>query len=158
MPDLSRLAFALLCVLCALAIATVAFLEVVRARRGDSLLAPWHFRLRLMSALIWVIVLLSFAGAVTIWWPPPNPNMEQRLRLFRVFVGATSLLTIALVLMIGDFWLAVRSRRRIEKAQAVRFGQELRSLAAAETARARATQRAQDNGKASHDPSDSSHE
>jgi len=162
-PDLPRLAFALLCVLGTLAIATGAFLEIARARRGDSLLAPWHLRLRLMSALVWVIVLLSLAGAVTLLWPTPNASINQKLQFLSVINGVALLLLLALALLGGDFWILWRTRRRVERAQAVRFARELHSLAETETERARAAQSvqnngAQRNGKAPRGPSNSFHE
>src|SRR5688500_9447602 len=131
--ELPRLIFALLCTLCALAIATGAFLEIARARRGDSLLAPWHFRLRLISAAIWIIILFSIDALVTVLWPGPNPTKEQALRAAPVLVGVLWLIVISLVLLVGDMYFLMRTRRRVEREQAVRFSSELHDLANVES-------------------------
>ena len=156
--DLPRLIFALLCALCALAIATGAFLEIARARRGDNVLAPWHFRLRLMSAAIWFIILLSLAGSVTMLWPAANATYNQKLQFVSVINGVALLIALALLLLGGDFWMLMRTRRRIEHTQARRFSDELRHLADVESARLRDAQRAQHNGSAVDSSSNSSHE
>lgn len=132
--------FALLCLLCVIAVATGAWLEIARTRRGDNLLAPRHFRLRLISAVVWILALLSLAGAVTIWWPPPHPTDNQRLQLYAVFTGAISLMTIGLLLGVADFWIVSRTRHKVEREQALRFSQQLHELAETETARLRAEQ------------------
>jgi hypothetical protein len=141
-----------------LAIATGAFLEIARVRRGDSLLAPWHFRLRLISAAIWFIILLSLAGAVTMLWPAPNATYNQKLQFVSVINGVALLIALALLLLGGDFWSLMRARRRIEQTQARRFSEELRHLADVESARLQAEQRAQQNGAAVDSSSNSSHE
>lgn len=132
--------FALLCVLGAIAIVTAAWLEIARARRDESLLSPRHFRLRLISAAVWIITLLALAGAVTIWWTPPHPTDNQKLQLYAVFTGAISLMTIGLLLGVVDFWMVSRTRRKVEREQALRFSDQLRDLAETETARLRSEQ------------------
>lgn len=153
-PLLPRLIFAMLCVLGALAIVIVALLEIVRARRGESLLAPWHLRLRLMSVLIWMIALISLAMSVTTQWPPPHPTKNQQLQFFALVDGVLLLMALGLLLAAGDYWVFWRKRRRVETAQTIRFAQELRAMAESESARLRAEKRAQSNGT----PPDSSHE
>lgn len=138
--DFGRGIFALLCVLCAIAIVTSAWLEMARMRRGDSLLAPRHFRLRLFSAFIWMVTLLSLAGAVTIWWTPPNPTDNQKLQLYAVFTGSVSLMSIGLLLLFVDMWMLSKARRKVEREQTLRFSEQLRELAEVEGARLRAQQ------------------
>lgn len=151
-PYLPRLIFAVLCVLSALAIVVVALLEIGRARRGESLLAPWHLRLRLITALIWIIALISLAIAVTTQWPPPYPTKNQQLQFVALVNGVVMLVALGLLLAGGDYWVFWRKRRRIEQAQTLRFAEELRAMAESETARLRAEQRPQSNG-ASRDSS-----
>lgn len=138
--EVQRGLFALLCALGAIGILLGAWLELARARRGESLLAPWHLRLRLFSALLWVLILFSIAFAVTILWPPANATDNQKLQFLSVINGAVLLLLLAIVLLGGDMLMLARTRRRVEKTQALRFSQQLHELAEVETARARAEQ------------------
>ncbi len=153
-PHLPRVIFATLCVLGALAIVIVALLEIVRARRGESLLAPWHLRLRLISGLIWIIALISLAMAVTVQWPPPYATDNQKLQFLALVNGVIMLMALGLLLAGGDYWVFWRKRQRIETAQTIRFAEELRAMAESESARLRAEKRAQSNGT----PPNSSHE
>jgi Na+/proline symporter len=152
--DPYRLAFAALCILCALAILTGAFMEIARARRGESLLAPWHFRLRLISAVIWVIILFSVVSLVTVLWPGVDPTREKVLRAATVLGGVLWLVVVALLVLGGDMYFLMRARRRAEHAQAIRFSQELHALADKESARLRAEQAANQSGT----PRNSSHD
>ena len=138
--DYQRGIFALLCFIGAIVIATGAWLEIARMRRGDSLLAPRHFRLRLISALLWLLTLVSLAGAVTIWWPPADATYNQRLEFVAVINGVVCLLGLALLLLGVDMWMLSGARRKIEHEQTIRFSRQLHELAESETARLRAGQ------------------
>ena len=153
-PESARLLFATLCVLGTIAIVCVAFLEIARARRSESLLSPWHLRLRLITGLIWIIALLSLAIAVTVQWPRPFASTNQKLQFVALVNGVVLLMALGLLLFGGDYWVFWRKRKRIEQAQTVRFAEELRAMAESETARLRAEQKAQSNGS----PLDPSHE
>ena len=121
--DTARSTFAILCVLGIIALGTGALLEVARKRRGDSLLGARHFNLRMMSALIWLIVLASLFYAVTMLWPQPN-DKEQAQRFLSVISGAFLLLAIALGLLVYDVWAVVRAGQQSES----RFNQQLATL------------------------------
>jgi hypothetical protein len=138
--EVQRGGFALLCVLCAIAITTGGWIEMARVRRGESLLAPRHFRVRLLSAAIWVFALLSLAGAVTIWWPKVNATFNQRLQSFAILNGAFCLIVVALLLLVVDMWMLASARRKVEREQTLRFSEQLRDLAEKETVRLRAEQ------------------
>ena len=154
--EIQRGLFALLCILCVIVIGGGAWLEIARTRRGDSLLAPRHYRLRLFSAVIWIITLASLAGAVTIWWPPPNPTDNQRLQLYAVFTGATSLMCLGFVLLFVDLWMLSSARRKVERDHAIRFSEQLRELADKETARVRSQQAQQPKKVRAYAPNESS--
>jgi cytochrome c-type biogenesis protein CcmH/NrfF len=138
--EFQRGIFALLCVLGVITVVVGIWLETARARRGESLLSPRHFRLRLISALIWIIILFSVAGLATIWFPGPPATKEQVLRSASVLSGVLWLITIALILLAGDMWLLARARRRVELQQSIQFSQQFRDLAETETARLRSEQ------------------
>ena len=65
----ARAIFSILCLLAALAVATGGVLEVLRQQRGESLLRPGQFGLRLFSVLVWIILLGSLSYAVAFLWP-----------------------------------------------------------------------------------------
>ena len=138
--QLQRGIFAMLCLVGAIVIATGAWLEIARMRRGDSLLAARHFRLRLISACIWMLTLASLAGAVTVWWPQANATHNQRLEFVAVINGVVCLLGLALLLLGIDMWMLSAARRKVEREQAIRFSEQLHDLAVTETARVRAEQ------------------
>lgn len=138
--QVQRGGFALLCVLCAIAITTGGWIEMARVRRGESLLSPRHFRLRLLSACIWIIASLSLAGAVTIWWPVAHATDNQKLQFLAVIRGVVCLTSLALLLLGADMWMLAGARRKVEREQTMRFSEQLRDLAEKETARLRAEQ------------------
>lgn len=140
MQDYVRGIFALLCLLCAITILTSAWLEMVRIRRGESLLKPRHFRLRLLSAVIWTLILLSVAGGVTVWWPATNATKNQQVQFVALMNGALWLIMIGLLLLMIDMWMLSSARRRVEREQTIRFADELRELAEKETLRLRSEQ------------------
>ena len=138
--DLGRNLFGLLCLLCAVVIVTGAWLEIARTRQGNSLLAPRHFRLRLFSALVWMINVLSLAGAVTIWWPLAHASDNQKLQFVSVVKGVVGLTLVGLLLLGVDMWMLASARHKVEREHAVRFAEELRELAEKETMRLRGEQ------------------
>jgi hypothetical protein len=123
--------FALMCLLGIIAVAVAAVLEIRRVRRGESVVTPLQFRLRMVSALIWVLVLGSTSYAILQLWPAPK-DQDQAKRFISVISGVVLLLIIALLLMVYDLRLFALQRRRRE----AEFNQELAALAQAEIQRA----------------------
>jgi hypothetical protein len=64
----SRLVFAVLCAAGVLAICAGAALEIGRWRRGE-ILSSRQFRARMVSAAIWITILMTNLYAVTALWP-----------------------------------------------------------------------------------------
>ncbi|MBV9867134.1 MAG: hypothetical protein JO316_17400 [Abitibacteriaceae bacterium] len=120
----SKTAFALLCLLGIIAITTGACLELVRKRRGESVISANQLRLRMMSAVIWLIILGSLCYAVLFLWPEAG-NMQQARQFLSVVSGSFLLFGIALLLLLYDVWQVNRARRQHE----VRFNQQLAAMA-----------------------------
>ena len=142
----ARTAFALLCLLAMVAVAGGAALEIGRARReagevtiaaddatlGRAIVPPNQLRLRLFSALIWMLSLASFAFAMVWLWPAKGDTVMAR-KFISVVSGAFLLLLIALWLLLYDVWQVGRRRRAREKV----FERELEILAQQEIERLR---------------------
>lgn len=139
-PANFRLAFGLLCIAALLAVAIGALLEIARARRavlgGDAtvetstLVSRNQFRLRMLSAVVWMIVLASLAYATLMLWPAPGDSVTAR-RFVAVVSGALLLILIGLFLLAYDMWLVGRQRRLQEK----QFERQLNDLAQSEIER-----------------------
>jgi hypothetical protein len=127
----ARNIFALLCLLGIIAVAVAAVLEIRRMRRGESLITAGQFRLRLLSAVIWMILLGSTSYAILALWPQPG-DAVRAVRFFSVVSGIVLLLIIALLLMAYDLW-QFSIQRRIREAE---FNRELAAMAQAEIQRA----------------------
>lgn len=109
-----RMIFAMLCLLAMVAITGGGILELLRFRRGESLLRPSQLALRIFSALVWLVLLGSLAYAVTMLWP--NPQDVSSARKFAAVVsGSLSLLFIAIFLLAYDVWQVSRQRRLQER-------------------------------------------
>jgi hypothetical protein len=132
-PANAKTIFAISCLLCLVAIATGAVLEIVRQQRGESLLRPSQFRLRILSALIWMIALGSMAFAVTFLWPERGNDVAAR-KFLSVLSGALSLVFFAVILLAYDLWQVARERR-VREAQ---FNLQLADMALHEIEKARA--------------------
>jgi hypothetical protein len=160
----ARYLFAALCALGMLAIGVGAVLEIARFRRnarqadltsGDNPatnnLAPLmptgnvislrQFRFRLLSAVIWMIVLGTLCYSITALWPErSSPQALQQVQRFVTVVGASlSLLLVAFALFVYDVIQLSRERR----AQTARFYQGLAELARNEAAQLQERQRLQ---------------
>jgi hypothetical protein len=130
----ARHAFALLCVLGIVAIGVGAVLEANRFRHGASVISARQFRLRMLSAVLWIAVLAALFYAVVMLWPQPGNTVEAReqaANFLLVIGGAFSLILVNLVLFAYDLWQLARER----EAQRVRFNQEFTDMARAEVAR-----------------------
>ena len=108
----TRYVFALLCLTGLVAIATAAYVEVSRMRRGETALTPRHFRWRMISASLWVLILGSLAYGTLFEWPL-NSHDENHMRRFSIIlVGAMSLMMLAMVLFAVDVVLTMRERQQ----------------------------------------------
>ena len=129
--------FVMSCLLCMIAIAIGAGLEVWRQKRGESLLRPSQFRLRIFSALIWMIALGSLAYAVAFLWPNPELSLierrDQAQKFLSLISGSLMLLLIGLVLLGYDMWQLARERR-LKQAQ---FNLQLLDMAREEIEKAK---------------------
>jgi hypothetical protein len=140
----ARYIFALFCALGMLAMGFGALLEMARfrrhARRGtaaesdesstlvpESIISLRQYRFRLVSAVIWMIVLGALGYATAALWPERgSPQALEQARRFVTVVGAAlSLLIVALVLFLWDVIVLSRERRR----QTARFYQGLADMA-----------------------------
>jgi len=122
--------FALLCLLGIIAIVVAVVLEIRRVRRGESVITIGQFRLRLLSALVWMILLGSTSYAILVLWPQPG-NQLQAQRFVSVVSGVVLLLIIGLLLMAYDLW-QFSVQRRIREAE---FNRELAKMAQTEIQR-----------------------
>jgi ABC-type multidrug transport system fused ATPase/permease subunit len=112
-------------------IATGAALEIDRMRRGGSLIPLRQFRLRMVSAIVWMILLGATGYAVIFLWPQPHDVVTIRLFL-RIMVGVLLLLIIGLLLLLYDV-IQVGQERRLQEAH---FNEQLSAMAYDEIQRA----------------------
>ena len=131
-----RISIAVVCLLAALGIVTGAWLEIARARRGESLLAVWQLRLRLFSAFIWILILFAVSCLVVKMWPTPLTTKAEAIEAAKVLAGIVSLIVIALLLLAVDMVFLTRSRLREEHAHALRLAANFKIMADAAAARA----------------------
>ena len=151
----TRYIYALLCGLGMVAIGIGAVLEIARFRRnarqasgstvadvdtsgnpvvvpGGNIISLRQFRFRLVSAVIWMIMLGTLSYAITALWPErTSPLAREQVRHFLTVVGAAlSLLLVAVALFIYDVIQLSRERR----AQTTRFYSGLAEMARNEAA------------------------
>ncbi len=107
--------FALLCLLGVIAIGTGAVLEINRMRRKESIIGVNQFRLRLLSAVVWMIILGSTGYALLYLWPEKG-DTPAALRFLSVVSGIILLLVIGFVLLMYDLW-RVSLQHRQQQAQ-----------------------------------------
>lgn len=120
----ARTLFSATCLAGMTIIAVAALLEILRQRKGESLLRASQFRLRIFSALVWVILLGAFAFAVAFLWPEKGDD-EMMYKFASVIGGSIALLLIALFLLLYDVWQVGRQRRITE----LKFNQQLGNMA-----------------------------
>lgn len=107
-----RMIFAMLCLLAMVAITGGMVLELLRFRRGESLLRPGQLGLRIFSAFVWLILLGSLAYAVMMLWPY---DVASARKFAAVVSGSLCLLFIAIFLLAYDVWQVGRQRRLQER-------------------------------------------
>ncbi|PQV64870.1 hypothetical protein B1R32_103137 [Abditibacterium utsteinense] len=129
----SRFFFAGLCLVCLVAIWCGALFEIGRQKRAATI-SKRHFRWRMMSALLWTLILGSFAYATLFSWPLNIADKVTARRFIALTSGATVLILPAFALIIFDFYLTVQTRR----IQTVRMNQDLGEIARREIERAQA--------------------
>jgi len=128
-----RIVFSLLCFLGFIAIATGTFLEVGRHRRGEGVIGPRHFRWRMVSASLWIIILLSLAYGTMFEWPKSPQDEEGKLRMFAILMGAMLLMVIAMGLFGVDLMLTMKARQMHRG----KFSRNLNTMATQEIDRVR---------------------
>lgn len=116
--------FAALCVMGILAIAYGAAAEMSRQKRGNTLVSPRQYRIRLISAAVWMVILTANFYAVTALWPEearylPNgrltPESKAQAQLFiKVIGGSFSLVFVGLGLFVLDMRHTARERQALE--------------------------------------------
>jgi amino acid permease len=124
----ARAIFSGLCLAAMLAIAVGGVLEILRQTRGESVLRPGQFRLRIFSSLVWIILLGALAFAVAFLWPH---DKESARKFVTMVSGAMTLFVIALFLLAYDVWQTNRQRQITER----RFDHQLEDLAREEIAK-----------------------
>ncbi|HEX8834952.1 MAG TPA: hypothetical protein VF719_12160 [Abditibacteriaceae bacterium] len=141
----SRLLFAIICALLAGVVAVAAGMEIARFRRGGGLVSQRQFRFRMVSAAIWLVILMANFYAVTALWPTPvldaagtlTPASKAQARHFLIVIGgAFSLIFVALFLFAYDWWQLSRERLLHEARSQAEFARLAREeLQRVETAR-----------------------
>ncbi|MDF2439822.1 MAG: hypothetical protein JWN98_806 [Abditibacteriota bacterium] len=136
----AKTGFAILCLVALIAVAIGALLEIARARRagaagtagaeGATLVGRNQFWLRMLSAVVWMIVLGSLAYATLFLWPAPGDDVTAR-RFVAVVSGSILLVLIGVLLLAYDMWLVSRQRRLQEK----HFERQLNAMAQLEIER-----------------------
>lgn len=109
-----RIGFSIFCILGIVAIFAAAILEIVRYRRGGGLIGFRQFRLRMISSVVWSLVLLVNLYAVTSLWPAGGNSPAARAeakQFLTVIGGGFSLLIVALILLMIDLWQTARERQ-----------------------------------------------
>jgi len=131
-----RLAFAGLCALGILAIAYGAALELTRQKRGNTLVSTSQYRIRLVSAAIWLTILSANFYAVTALWPVARylpggrltPASKAEATLFiQVIGGSFSLVFVAFFLFILDLRQTRREREALERKRQSDFAELTRT-------------------------------
>jgi hypothetical protein len=107
-----RMIFAMLCLLAMIAITGGGVLELLRFKRGESMLRRGQLGLRLFSAFVWLILLGSLAYAVMLLWPT---DVASARKFAAVISGSLFLLFIAIFLLAYDVWQVGRQRRLQER-------------------------------------------
>lgn len=125
-----RVVFAALCLLGLIAILCGALFEFGRQKRSPTI-SSRHFRWRMVSALVWTVILGSLGYATLFLWPVP-PTAVAVKRFATVLVASMSLMLVAFVLMLFDFYLTSKTRQ----VQSALMQQELAEIARVEIERA----------------------
>ena len=126
-----RFFFAGFCLLCLVAVWCGALFEIGRQKRGAAI-SVRHFRWRMISALLWTLILGMLAFATLRFWPADATDIVNARRFVPLVSGAMALLLPAFVLLAFDFYLTAQTRRL----QTARMNQDLGEIARREIERA----------------------
>lgn len=132
-----RFIFAGFCVLCLTAIWCGALFEIGRQKRGGAI-SKRHFRWRMISVLLWTLILGALAFATLRYWPASRADTDNARRFVLISSTAIALLLPAFLLLIFDFYLTAQTRRL----QTARANQDLGEIARFEIERAQAEAKA----------------
>ncbi len=138
--DKTRFVFAAFCLLGLVAVWCGALFEIGRQKRGGAI-SKRHFRWRMISALLWTLILGTLCFATLRFWPGATSNAENVKRFVPLILGAIALMLPAFVLLIFDFYLTAQTRRL----QTTRMKQDLGEIARREIERAQTEARLREN-------------
>jgi hypothetical protein len=125
-----RFIFAAMCLLGLVTIWCGAVFEARRQQRTPTI-SKRHFRWRMVSALLWTIILGSLAYATLFTWPVVGDYNSVR-RFGAILAGSLLLMMVAFMVIIFDFYLTAQTR----KIQTARMHQDLGEIARVEIERA----------------------
>jgi hypothetical protein len=125
-----RFIFAALCLLGLITIWCGAVFEARRQQKSPTI-SKRHFRWRMVSALLWTLILGSLAYATLFTWPVPKDYDSVR-RFGAILAGSLMLMMVAFMVIIFDFYLTAQTRR----IQTARMQQDLGEIARVEIERA----------------------
>lgn len=129
----TRFLFAGFCSLCLVAVWCGALFEIGRQKRGATI-SKRHFRWRMISALLWTLILGLLLFATLRFWPYSPADKENAKRFVALSSSAILLLLPAFALLVFDFVLTAQTRRL----QTAHMNQDLGEIARREIARAQA--------------------
>ena len=139
--DSIRYIFAAICAGAVVALCAGAIFEWGRFKRGVSPLSTRHFRWRMVSAVLWLVILGAFGYSTLFLWPSNalslsgaqlSPADLVQMRRFTALVsGAVVLLMVALLIMSFDFYFTLLAQKRLS----AQFGRERAQLAREEIER-----------------------
>jgi hypothetical protein len=99
---MSRLFFIGICVFGIFAIFIAALIEFQRLKTGDAVLSRRQSRWRIISSVLWIIILGSLAYATAFLWPEPGAPQPVQMRFMRIVVGSIALMVPAFILLALD--------------------------------------------------------
>lgn len=105
-----QIVFPLTCLLGFFVIAGAALYEIGRHRRGEGVISPVHFRVRMVSAAIWMAILLSLGYGVAFEWPRDKNDIEAITKLQQSFSRASMMMLLAGLLFAVDLWFTLKLR------------------------------------------------
>ncbi len=129
----TRFLFAGFCILSLVAVWCGALFEIGRQKRGGAI-SKRHFRWRMISALLWTLILGTLAFATLRYWPQNLKDIENARRFVPLVSSAIALLLPAFALLFFDFYLTAQTR----KLQTAHLNQDLGELARREIEKAQA--------------------
>jgi MFS family permease len=134
---MSRLFFIGICVFGVIAISITALSEFQRLKTGDAVLSRRQSRWRIISSVLWIIILSSLAYATAYLWPDEGTPREVQLRFMRIVVGAIALMVPAIILLALD----LRFTMLAQKLSRMKFEAGLEEITRQEIAKAQKMKR-----------------